>query len=172
MIQIDLTDICKTEGKEITVPVACPVKDIETREACIIKELVPFDLTVTNVAGKRIAVKGRTSAVVVMNCDRCLKEVERTLNLKLEREFPLQDEVVVPDEDDPVSGVTDQMLYPHELLQDELFLNLPTKVLCREDCKGLCPVCGCDLNQGDCGCEKSTGSLQMAKALENIIFDQ
>ncbi len=169
-MQIDLTDICKTEGKEITIPVTSSITCVEAKEACTVKELVPFDLVITNTAGRRITVKGKTTAVVVMNCDRCLTEVEQKLNLKIEREYPLCDETVVPDEDDPVGGVTDNILYPDELLQDELFLNLPTKVLCREDCKGLCPVCGHNLNEGDCGCVRATGSLQMAKALENIVF--
>ncbi len=169
-MQIDLTEICKTEGKESSFPITSSIKTVEAREACIVKELVPFELTVTNVAGKRIVVTGKTSAVVVMQCDRCLKEVERRLTLKIEREYPLSEETVVPDEDDPVGGVVDNVLYPDELLQDEIFLNLPTKVLCRDDCKGLCPVCGRDLNEGDCGCVKSTGSLQMAKALENIVL--
>ena len=41
-----------------------------------------------------------------------------------------------------------------ELVRADLLLELPTKVLCREDCKGLCPKCGKDLNFGPCDCKK------------------
>ena len=39
---------------------------------------------------------------------------------------------------------------------DNLFLNLPLQSLCKEDCKGLCPVCGCDLNTVQCACVRET----------------
>ena len=169
-MQIDVTGICKKPGAQKTVPVTSEITAIEAKNSCSVKELAPFELTITNVAGNRLTVSGKTTVVVIMNCDRCLKEVERTLNLRIERVYPIEEETVVPDEEDPISGITDNILYPDELLQDELFLSLPSKVLCREDCKGLCPVCGADLNVCDCGCEKTTGSLQMAKALEGIVF--
>lgn len=41
-----------------------------------------------------------------------------------------------------------------ELLREDILLSLPTKVLCKSDCKGLCPMCGADLNNGPCGCKK------------------
>ena len=42
------------------------------------------------------------------------------------------------------------------LITEDIFLDLPSKLLCSEDCKGLCPVCGKNRNEGDCGCEKQT----------------
>lgn len=41
-----------------------------------------------------------------------------------------------------------------ELVAEDIYLAIPTRVLCKEDCKGLCPICGADLNEGDCGCKK------------------
>lgn len=40
-------------------------------------------------------------------------------------------------------------------VMDNLFLHLPLVSVCREDCKGLCPVCGANRNRGDCGCERA-----------------
>ena len=170
-MQIDLTGICKKPGAVKTVSVTSELRSVEAGVPCTVKQFSPFDLTITNMAGSRLSVTGKTEATVLMNCDRCLNEVERTLHLRIERTYPIFEETVVPDEEDPVGGITDNILYPDELLQDELLLSLPSKVLCKENCKGLCPVCGADLNNGDCGCVKTTGSLQMAKALENIRFD-
>ena len=53
------------------------------------------------------------------------------------------------------------------LLHDEITVNWPVKILCREDCKGLCPVCGHDLNEGDCGCDTFVPDPRMA-----AIFDK
>ena len=41
-----------------------------------------------------------------------------------------------------------------EIALSDLLLELPTKLLCKDDCKGLCPVCGCDLNESECNCQK------------------
>ncbi|MBQ7676625.1 MAG: DUF177 domain-containing protein [Lachnospiraceae bacterium] len=169
-MRIDLTDICKKPGIERSFPVTSEVDFVNTPESYPIKQLVPFDLSIANMAGKRLSVKGETQTTVIMRCDRCLKDVERTLSLTIDRTYPIQDESIVPDEEDPVSGITDNVLSPDELLQDEIFLSLPSKVLCREDCKGLCPLCGADLNEGACRCERPAGSLQMAKALEGIVL--
>lgn len=169
-MRIDLTDICKKPGTDRSFSVTSEVAGIDAQDSYPVKQLEPFDLSIANVAGKRLSVKGATKAVVVMKCDRCLKEVERTLSLTFERTYPIAEEQVVPDEEDPVGGVTDNVLDADEILQDEIFLSLPSKVLCREDCKGLCPVCGADLNEGACGCGRPAGSLQMAKALEGIVL--
>jgi uncharacterized protein len=56
----------------------------------------------------------------------------------------------------------DEMLYP------EIFINLPTKVLCRDDCKGICRVCGKNLNQGECGCDTFVADPRMA-AISDIF---
>ena len=60
------------------------------------------------------------------------------------------------------------LLEEHELdvdrlIYDEILVNWPTKVLCKDDCKGICPVCGQNLNQQDCGCDRQVIDPRMAK---------
>ena len=55
-----------------------------------------------------------------------------------------------------------------ELLREDVLLDLPGKFLCREDCKGLCPRCGKNLNQGDCGCPKQEVDPRLA-ALQALL---
>ena len=52
--------------------------------------------------------------------------------------------------------VNDYQLPLDELVEEELILNLPSKNLCRKDCRGLCPKCGKNLNEGLCGCRSDT----------------
>ena len=67
--------------------------------------------------------------------------------------------------DDMVVVDTDE-LELDDILIPELFLDLNTVVLCRPDCKGICPRCGKDLNEGDCGCSRREVDPRLAKLAE------
>ena len=53
-----------------------------------------------------------------------------------------------------------------ELVNADILLELPTSVVCGEDCKGLCPICGHNLNEGDCGCDRSVPDRRFDKLRE------
>ena len=55
------------------------------------------------------------------------------------------------------------------LIGNEILVNWPVKILCKEDCKGICPKCGRDLNQGDCGCDTFEPDPRMA-VLKDIFI--
>ena len=80
-------------------------------------------------------------------CDRCLKEFSRDYDLSF-------DHIVVPsvsnDDNDDYIVADGESIELNEVALNDILLSLPTKVLCREDCKGLCMVCGCDLNETQC----------------------
>ena len=57
------------------------------------------------------------------------------------------------EENDELILVEDMRLDLSELAESDIILALPSKFLCRNDCRGLCPRCGKDLNDGDCGCD-------------------
>ncbi|MBR1863447.1 MAG: DUF177 domain-containing protein [Ruminococcus sp.] len=100
-----------------------------------------------------------TVTTLSLTCDRCLKEFERTVGPSfshtlvrgLESDEYDYDEYVVCERD---------VLDLNELALADLVLSLPTKILCKEDCKGLCPVCGHDLNEGGCGCSDPSRGQQ------------
>lgn len=84
-------------------------------------------------------------------CDRCLDEFNR--EYKLDFSHILVRGETSMDEEEYV-GCPEDTLDVNELAIQDLLLSLPTKSLYREDCRGLCPVCGQNLNHGDCDCEK------------------
>ncbi len=89
---------------------------------------------------------------VVMPCDRCGEETER----EWEKEFShiLVRELQNDQEDDEeYILVPDERLDLDELIREDILLDMPSKFLCSPDCKGLCPTCGKNLNDGPCGCE-------------------
>lgn len=83
-------------------------------------------------------------------CDRCLNEFDREYSMDFEH---ILIRTLCYDEDEYVQ-CPDDTLDVNELAISDLLLSLPSKILCKEDCKGLCPVCGKNLNTGDCGCKK------------------
>ncbi|MCM1524914.1 MAG: DUF177 domain-containing protein [Ruminococcus sp.] len=83
-------------------------------------------------------------------CDRCLGSFER--DFVFDFEHVLVRSISGYDNDEYVVTENDE-LDPEELALSGVLLQMPTKLLCREDCKGLCPLCGADLNVSDCGCK-------------------
>ncbi len=84
-------------------------------------------------------------------CDRCLKPIQRSF----QKQFTHVLTVSLNDEDnDDFILVEDMRFNLDVLLREDILLSLPTKVLCKSDCKGLCPMCGADLNETACGCKK------------------
>ena len=80
-------------------------------------------------------------------CDKCLKEFSRDYDLSF-------DHIVVPsisnDDNDDYIVADGESIELNEIALTDMLLSLPTKNLCKDDCKGLCMVCGCDLNEGQC----------------------
>ena len=109
-----------------------------------------------------VRVEGHVAAEVTLTCSRCLEPVEHLVDVPLslcyseldpresagdveEMELTLKDLDLIPYQGDEIN------LGPE--IAHELIMALPQTVLCREDCLGLCPVCGIDLNKNTCQCE-------------------
>ncbi|MBQ3075282.1 MAG: DUF177 domain-containing protein [Clostridia bacterium] len=82
-------------------------------------------------------------------CARCLAPVAREFSIDIDLSV-----VTAPTESDEDYILAEgQKIDLGSFATDTVLLNLPLRLLCREDCKGLCPKCGKDLNQGDCECD-------------------
>ena len=88
-------------------------------------------------------------------CARCLRSVESTLELDFEKTAAVEGTLENEDNDDYII-IRDGTIDIDEPLTQELLLGLPFRHLCSEECKGLCPKCGKDLNEGDCGCDRKS----------------
>ena len=84
-----------------------------------------------------------------VTCDRCLKETVQ--DFSYHEEHTVVRRVQSEEEEVTYSIAEAESIDPEEIAMTDLLLELPSKMLCREDCKGLCPVCGCDRNETDCG---------------------
>jgi uncharacterized protein len=106
-----------------------------------------------------IFVDGTVTVPVELECTRCLKHFTRMLTFPLrELYYPTIDVetgVPVPPPDDELAFPIDRnhLLDLREAIRQNLVLELPIRMLCHEDCAGLCPQCGKDLNEGPCDCQ-------------------
>ena len=113
-----------------------------------------------NVVTLRYQIKG----VLPYLCDRCLMQSQ----LEIEKEF--EHTVVASLQDEELEDIylicPEGNLNIDEVVTSDLLLSLPTKLLCKEDCKGLCSECGANLNEGECGCSKKAVDPRMQKLLD------
>ena len=129
----------------------------------------PIELTITNTGDRNLEIKGTGKITVGIPCDRCLEEVSTEIPLEIERklDMKLTDEDRVNDLDES-SYLTGMDLDVDQLVYLEVLMSWPLKVLCREDCKGICSQCGKNLNDGPCGCVEEPKDPRMA-AISDII---
>lgn len=109
-------------------------------------------------AGNEVFVNGHVDTRVQAECDRCLQPVELPVSADFALEYiPGSEyestEVAELTEAEMSVAVFDgQAIDVDEIVKEQILLAVPTRMLCREDCKGICPECGTDRNTGDCNC--------------------
>lgn len=86
--------------------------------------------------------------VLRVNCDRCLDEFEWAFDYPVEHVLVTE----LNTDNDEYIVVENHLLDLDELILSDILLNLPSKLLCSEDCKGLCSMCGQNFNKGSCDC--------------------
>jgi uncharacterized protein len=104
--------------------------------------------------GRDLLLKGEVTCPLNMECNRCLEPFQYRLQTPVEAYFVLGEGAPDSREDDEVIRIshTDQSVNLIEIVREAILLAVPYKALCRDDCKGLCPVCGCNLNNEECTC--------------------
>lgn len=119
-----------------------------------------------------ILVRGRLATEVETTCSRCAASITCPVTFEIEEEFFPSIDVVsgvpvpVPDDpDDPDAFTIDEghILDMHEAVRQYALLALPIKRLCQAQCRGLCPECGHNLNEGQCSCARQAHDERWAK---------
>src|SRR5467141_1280431 len=107
---------------------------------------------------KDIRLRGRIAANFELSCARCLEPVGQDVNREFELLYrPLgvdagRDEISVTDAEAEIGYYQGEGLLLEDVLREQVLLALPLKVVCRENCRGLCPQCGKNLNEIQCSC--------------------
>jgi len=126
-------------------------------------------------------VQGRLETGVRLSCCRCLKWFDAPLasdfDLTYTKEMPgLMDvmdtkEIEITVEEIGMFYFKGEEINLQQGIQEQVVMAWPLQPLCDENCKGLCPTCGSDLNRGDCGCQREPVSNKFA-VLKNLKLDK
>ncbi|HHY47512.1 MAG TPA: DUF177 domain-containing protein [Firmicutes bacterium] len=188
-MRIDVSPILDEKGKKARYHlVEMPGVLLAGGRDVRLKDPADIDVEATNTGGGVILVRGSVRARVPVTCDRCLTAFELPVKADFEEEFkrafrpressggPAGDgcgrpgrEGAEPDgtagewtEDGTARTFCGNHIQLRPVVEEALTLSLPMKVICREECKGLCPRCGKDLNLGPCNCRPDSPDVRMA----------
>lgn len=132
--------------------------DFRSRE---FRQAAPLQVELTaELEGREIHIAGRFSTRLELPCARCLEPVERELAPRFDLHYRSVSEVRVREgeeielgpEDTDIGFYTGQGLFLADVVAEQVNLALPMKVLCNEECRGLCSGCGANLNRERCRC--------------------
>lgn len=161
---VNLSDVLTSEGKteEVTVPLELESFNSKLGDFAV-TDKTPIAFTFTNIGMGKAKMEGSADVSFEAKCDRCLTEVPVSLKLSFERVL-ISPDVVTEDEEEADSRqiMEGYQLDTEVLMYQEILANWPMKILCKEDCKGICPVCGQNRNIRECGCDTFVPDPRMA----------
>ncbi len=165
---IDLSELLSLEDKVKSIEIPLDMEKFSTRLADYsIADKKPMSFKFTGLGNKKVMVEADIDITLIIPCDRCLEDVRENIKICTSKEVNLGDT------DDTRRDALDEMVYiagttfdAEKFAYGEILVNLPMKVLCSENCKGICNRCGTNLNHEDCGCDTTEIDPRMAKALE------
>jgi uncharacterized protein len=159
-MRIDITGIAGIDGAYMEVS-----RDISTETlgsgmtGIELGETVHADLKIEYMEGI-VTVRGKVTGGYSAQCGRCLKDIKDLFDIEIDENF-IHMSVDSDNEDDYLyDGGNIDLTIP---LIDNILLSFPGVILCDENCKGLCDICGTDLNVTQCSCERHDINIKMEK---------
>ena len=148
-MQLKIKNILNIPGESKQFDFIVPEEHLEFVKGYVFHSAVHVTGEIKNHAGA-VVLKLHIEFSLLVTCDRCLKETVQAFSYDTEHIVvrSVQDE---ENEENYVIAKAESIDLA-EIAVADLLLELPSKMLCQEDCKGLCPVCGCDRNVTDCNC--------------------
>ena len=155
-------ELLSGSGNEISYPATIDMTSLDdgvNRYPVIRKE--PFVIQAYKTGKDKVQIQCEGSVTLSIPCDRCLEPVEINIDFNVDDviEFNKTESDEEQEEKDYIDGYN---LDVDRLIFGELLVSIPGKILCREDCKGLCPVCGTNLNVAECGCDRDVLDPRMS----------
>jgi DUF177 domain-containing protein len=160
MLLIDIPAI-PPEGIDIEEPLDPASVHVEGEASFALEPGGRLAVHVERVDGTTVHVRGEMTAPLGLECARCLETFKWTVDQGLDLFFlphepgrtdEEEDEVELSDRDMVVAYYEGDRLDLGDMVREQLFLGLPMRTLCRDDCRGRCPSCGANLNRERCAC--------------------
>jgi uncharacterized protein len=163
-MSFDLKPIFRDEEKEIPVNLKLIPKDYES-----FGEEFSDDITLEGNFSKLDGIVTLTANIffeISAPCDRCATDVKRKYKIKIKEK--IADHLENEEENDDYIIAPNMKLDITDTIITAVILSVPAKFLCKEDCKGVCPKCGKNLNEGPCDCKEEVKDSRWA-ALAQLL---
>lgn len=168
-MKIDISTIVKSVNKECVEEVSIEMESFTSRLGDFpITKKSPLFLTIANRENKEIKLSGSVELEVGIPCGRCLAEVRTPIHFNIDKTLQISENGLVDEEMEETDYLIGFVLDVERLVYAEILVNWPMKVLCKENCKGICKVCGMNLNKGACGCQRTELDPRMA-AIQDVF---
>ena len=149
---LGLSKIIDCPGASVPFSTSLDLSDLRYGTCCPVSEPVNAEGIVRNTAGV-LMMTGAVRTCLHGICDRCASEFTRDVDIPIN--VVLVTELADEDNEDewvfPLEGDSADL---EDIIRTVFVLNMDSKLLCKDDCKGLCCRCGKNLNDGPCGCQK------------------
>ena len=165
-MKLDLKDIIEIPGGHVSFSQEVDTELLDFPSVLAYTAPITAEGEVRNTAGI-LELTGKLSASMQCVCDRCGTEFDRSKQIDLHATVTANPEA---DDDPEIFALEGDWLDLDEVLTTLFILDMDAKILCKEDCAGLCPQCGKNLNDGPCGCKKPRDP-RMA-VLEQLLDDK
>ncbi|MDK2800667.1 MAG: hypothetical protein PWP27_718 [Clostridiales bacterium] len=150
---IDLSSILKVEGSKIDFNSTVEIQEIEFMgDKYTFLEPIKVVGSVRNV-GDTLQLNAQVSGRMNVNCYRCMKDIEKNFNFTMQEVLINDDLHQVKNKDNDSIHFQGNQINIRDIIIDNVLMNISMKYLCSQDCKGLCPSCGVDLNINKCECK-------------------
>ena len=162
---IDLSELLSVNDKSEDVQAEIEMDRFRSKMAdYLISEKAPLQIHLTNIGKRMIRIETVIDITLLIPCDRCLEDVKYDLNIKVNKEINMNES----DKDriqslDELSYIKENSLDVERFVYNEILVHLPMKVLCSENCKGICNRCGANLNSQTCNCDTTELDPRMSK---------
>lgn len=156
---LDLKRIFANDGASLPIVHELDMSNVDHAGGFPLKKPVKITGSVSNkadVVGLHLDMTYEYSSV----CDRCGADAVHEYTVTLEKALAI---TIEGEESDTILTVPEMKLDVDELVFTEVYISLPTKFLCKKNCKGLCTKCGKNLNEGECGCSHKEIDPRLAK---------
>ncbi len=166
---VNLTDMLTNEDRVVSMQAETEITEVSVGgEKYPVLASSPVSFVFTNIGKGRARIEGKADFVFSAGCDRCLKPVEESREICFTREVWAPDMAAEPSVYEEQPFMEGFQLNVEDLLISEIVTSWPMKILCKPDCKGICPKCGRDLNTGTCDCDTFVPDPRMA-AIKDIF---
>ncbi|WP_442600986.1 YceD family protein [Paenibacillus sp. KN14-4R] len=159
-----LLNIKELAAKEHAVPITGQVdlsSTLNGRKDVLTFGPLQLNLRASHVGGV-VEVDGTMDLELEQSCSRCLGPAKQSLHIPFRELFTQQPDTIDGDESEDMHLVTEDKVDLLPYVVENVLVELPYVPLCKSDCPGLCPTCGHDRNEGECGCKEDNIDPRLA----------